>query len=72
MSDVLLTEETTDEHDFPTILLAMLSKQNIRVSAVPSVGMNVNLYLEVPISTVCMYALRMGIITKEVTQGRDT
>jgi hypothetical protein len=47
MSDVLVTKETTDGQDFPTILLAMLSKQNILTSVVPSVAMNVNLYLRI-------------------------
>jgi hypothetical protein len=49
ISDVLVTEETTKWHNFPTIFLAMLSKQNILASAVPSVAMNVNLYLKVSI-----------------------
>jgi hypothetical protein len=49
MNDVLVTEETIDEHNFPTILLEMLSKQNILASVVPFVAMNVNLYQEVAI-----------------------
>jgi hypothetical protein len=52
MSDVLVTKETTDGQDFPTILLAMLSKQNILTSVVPSVAMNVNLYLKMIIRTI--------------------
>jgi hypothetical protein len=49
ISDVLVTEETTKGHYFPIIILVMLSKQNILASAVPSVAMNVNLFLEVSV-----------------------
>ena len=46
ISVVLVTDETTDIHDFPTIFLAMPSKQNILASAVPSDAIKVSLYLE--------------------------
>jgi hypothetical protein len=55
ISDVSVTEETTEAHDFPTILSAILSKQNILAPAVPSDAMNVNLYLEASVGIMSQY-----------------
>jgi hypothetical protein len=43
---VSTTDESTMVHDFPIILLAMPSKQNIRILVVPSEAMKVSLYLQ--------------------------
>jgi hypothetical protein len=43
--EVLPTDATREVHGFPMIALAMLSKQNIFASVVPSDAIKVNLYL---------------------------
>jgi hypothetical protein len=45
--EVSVTDVRREVHVFPTILLATLSKQNIRISAVSSVAMKLSLYLEI-------------------------
>lgn len=47
---VSTTDESTMVHDFPIILLAMPSKQNIRILVVPSEAMKVSLYLQMQIN----------------------
>jgi hypothetical protein len=42
---VFVVEAIIDEQDFPIIALAILSKQNISASAVPSEAVKVSLYL---------------------------
>jgi hypothetical protein len=42
---LFVVEAIIDEQDFPIIALAILSKQNISASAVPSEAVKVSLYL---------------------------
>jgi hypothetical protein len=47
--EVFVTDVRRKVHVFPMILLATLSKQNIRISAVSSAAMKLSLYLEIQI-----------------------
>lgn len=47
---VSTTDESTMVHDFPIILLAKPSKQDIRISVLPSEAMKVSLYLQMQIN----------------------
>jgi hypothetical protein len=45
--EVSVTDVRREVHVFPTILLATLSKQNIRISTVSSAAIKLSLYLEI-------------------------